>query len=289
MSEERNIKIEVWVDSYYARFITIWYPEEEKDFALPENDTRAEQEKNLPVMLVTTVMFKGRREVVGNNPIVPSQHPMPAAFLKEQVRGIAYMFSNNIGLFQASSKGQASAFLSRMSVGFNKVKEMRMRVTPPKPTMSLKDLRDSLNGFTDDQLKKIQVASISENPSDVVKRGLDSCIHSVGGEPIPQLITISKIFNVYDVENPYINNSNLPTLEQAKEGLVGMAGNPLADKSLNETKTAIAKNDMELEMLKTIDKMVEAAGAKDIIPELTREQVQEETIKNLQSKLGATL
>lgn len=289
MSAERNIKIEVWVDSYYARFIAIWYPEEEKDFVIPENDTRSEQEKNLPVMLVTTVMFKGRREVVGNNPIVPSQHPMPAEFLKEQVRGMAYMFSNNIGLFQASSKGQASTFLSRMSVGFNKVKEMRMRVTPPEPTMSLKDLRDGLNGFTDEQLKKIQVATISENPLDVVKRGLDSCIYSIGDEPLPQLITVSNIFNVYDVENPYINNSNLPTIDQAKEGLAGMEGNPLADKSLNATESAIAKNDMELEMLKTIDKMVEAAGAKDIIPELTREKVQEETIKNLQAKLGANV
>ena len=56
---------------------------------------------------------------------------------------------------------------------------------------------------------------------------------------------------------------------------------------MKQSSDAIAKNDMELEMLKTIDRLVEAAGAKDIIPELTREKVQEETIKHLKEQLGA--
>lgn len=282
----RNIKIEVWTDGYYARFIGIWYPEEEQSFDKPEVETRPEQLRNLPALAILTTSFKGRREVVGNNPVVPSQHPMPIEFLKEQTRGIAYMFANDIGIFQPESKAQASTLLSRMAVGFNKVKEMRIKVTPPEHSMTLFDLKNSLANFTDEQLKKIKVVSAVENPLDSAKKGFQSCIHTIGDEILPQFITVTKSLNVYDVENPYINNSNLPTLDDVKENQPGMEGNPIADKNLESTNNAIGKSEIELEMLKTIDKMVSEAGAKDIIPDLNRKYVQKETIKALQKKLG---
>lgn len=288
MVEEKNIKIEVWVDNYYARFIGIWYPEEETKTPPPGEDLRPEQQRNLPKLVVLTSIFKGRREVIGNNPIVPSQHPMPASFLKEQTRAIAHMFVNDIGVFQPESKAQAFSFLSRMAVGFLKVKEMRLKLIPPKPSMTLFELKNSLTSFTDEQLKKINVAVENENPADVIKRDLESCFFSYNKEPLLQYIKISKLINVHDVANPYINNSSVPTLEQAKENLTGVGVSPIADASLKQTSDAIAKNEMELEMLKTIDRMAEDAGAKDIIPELTREKVQEETIKTLIAKCGDT-
>jgi len=284
---KRNVKIEVWVDAYYARFIGIWYPEEELTPTPMGEDVRPDNERNLPKMVALTTIYQGRREVVGDNPIVPSQHPMPATFLQEQVRAISHMFANDIGVFQPSSKGQYSVLLSRLAVGFTKVKEMRVSITPPSASMTLLELKNSLSSFTDEQLHKIKVATTNENPLDVNKRGLIDCYHSIASEPFQQYITVSKLWNVYNVEDPYIHNSNLPSLDEAIVNIGPSNGSPIAEAALNQTKNAIAKNDVALEMLKTIDRMVDEAGVKDIIPELTREQVQEEMIKHLKDKLGA--
>ena len=61
----KNIKIQVWTDVYYAKFIAIWRPEEEPDYVAPDPDTRTEQEKNVPVLLVQNCVYEAKNQMVG--------------------------------------------------------------------------------------------------------------------------------------------------------------------------------------------------------------------------------
>ena len=242
---EKKIRIEVWTDLFYARFIAKWFPDVD-----PSTD-----EPQIPYMLVTNSVFEGRPEVVGDNAILTTQHPMPAEFLKQQTRHIAYMFANEFGIFKPATRAMATTFLSKMSVGFTKVKEMDITVSPSQGVMSLKDLRDSLANFTEEQLKSIKVPIIGENPTDALTKGLDSSIHTIGDSKIQQYITVTKLLNVYDVVDPYIRDSMLPTREELLDNVNTMTPGPHAQKSMQTTLDAIAADEADLQTLKTIDQL----------------------------------
>ena len=293
MSIKKNIRIEVLADLYYARFIAIWRPEEESSYTAPENDTRPESERNLPYLLVLNSIYKGREEVVGINPVVPSQHPMPINFLKQQIRHISYIFSNGYGIFQPPTKMHTELFLSKMRLGYTKIKEIDVTVSPSQGSMSLKDFKDSLENFTEDELKNIKVMTSGEHPEDAHSKKLDNFIHTVGDSPpIQQYITVNKLINVYDIQDPYIDNSPLPAEEDINDSYApGTENECVSIEQIELTKNAIANNEAELELLKTIDKLsaeeqMEAdTVATEVTKELTRDEIQTETIKRLQAEL----
>lgn len=291
MPISKNIKIEVLSDLYYARFIAIWRPEEASEFETPEEDSRPDQERNIPFILVTTSMFKGRSAVIGPNPIVPSQHPMPIEFLKQQIRHISYMFANEFGIFQPPSKSHAETFLAKMRLGFTKIKELNVNVSPAQGSISLKDFRDSLEQFTDQQLEEIQVMTIGENPEDAQKKGLTGYIHTGSDNVTQQYMSITKLVNVYDIENTGLNIGQLPS---DPEDIIdsyapGTENEPMTQDQIALTEDAIADNDAELAISLTAEQQMEADTlATDVPRPMTRDEMQTETIKRLQAELNKT-
>lgn len=290
--EKKNIKIEVLTDLYYARFIAIWRPEEEDDYVAPTDDTRSDQEKNIPYLLVTSSIYKGRQEVIGNSPVVPSQHPMPKEFLKQQVRHISYMFANEFGIFQPPSKVHAESFLSKMRLGYKKVKELNVTVSPAQGSITLKDLRDSLAAYTDEELAAISVMTIGENSEDAYAKGLDNYIHTAPQSTTQQYFSITKLANVYDMDNPYITVGNYPSEEDiANSYAPGTEEDDMTIEQMELTEDAILDNDANLEILKTYDEMTEEEQmqsdtlATDTEIEYTKEEIQQQVIKNLQAKI----
>ena len=289
---KKNIKIEVLTDLYYARFIAIWRPEEETDYIAPENDTRTEQQKNIPYFLVISSMYSGRQEVVGNSPVVPSQHPIPVDFLKQQVRHISYMFANELGIFQPPSKAHAAAFLSKMRLGYKKIKELNVTVAPAQGSITLKDLKDSLEAYSDNELKAINVMTIGENPIDAYSKNLDDFIHTAPQSTTPQYISITKLTNVYDMADPYIKVGNLPSVEDISNSYApGTENETMTIEQMNLTENAIANNEADLALLKTYDEMTEEEQmasdtlVTDTHPIFSKEEVQQQLIKNLQAKI----
>jgi hypothetical protein len=207
---KKTIKIQVWTDLFYVRFIAIWRPEEDPNYISPIDDTRSDQEKNIPYLLVTSAMYKGRSEVIGINPVAPSQHPMPAEFLQQQIRHISYMFANEFGIFQPPSKADANTFISKMTVNYSLVKELIVDVSPATGSTNLKLFRDSLAAYSNDELEKINIMMVGENPNDAYAKKIDDYIYTPINDTLPQYITITKLMNVYNIDDPYINNSILP-------------------------------------------------------------------------------
>jgi len=290
MSITKNITIEVLNDLYYARFIATWRPEEEKSYVPPEKDDRPAQLKNIPYFLVLTSMYEGRSSN-GETPIVASQHPMPPEFLKTQIRHMAYMFENNLGIFQPPSLAHAATFLAKMKVGYTSVKELKLVVTDVQSYITLKDLKISLEKYTDKQLASIKIPVLNENTIDAYKKSLEGCIHhNIIDKDIQQYFSITKLSNIYDVANPYINNSNLPIdlydsyPPGTKEVYIDLA------KQIDTTKNAIANDIADLDTLKVADEMKEKAaitGVTEPIVVPTLDEIQKQTIKNLTAQLDA--
>lgn len=288
MAIAKNIKIQIWTDLYYAKFIAIWRPEEEPDYVPPEVDPRPEQERNVPVLLVLDCMYKGRREVVGNNPVSPSQHPMPPDFLKKQVRHISYCFANEYGTFQPPTKAAAETFLAKMRVGYTMVKELKVTVSPAQGSMTLKQFRDSLVNYTEEQLQKIKVRTLGEHPEDAYAKKLEDFIHTTKSNPIEQYITVTKLVNVYDTQDTVLSNGVQITPETiASTYPPGTEHMPVTQGQIAATQDVIATNEADVKILKTAEEMMrQDTAATPIINEPTREEVQLQTIKNLQSSPG---
>lgn len=279
----KTIKIQVWTDLFYARFIAIWRPEESANYIPPVNDTRSDQEKNIPFLLVTSSMYQGRNEVIGLNPIAPSQHPMPADFLQQQVRHISYMFANEFGIFQPPSKADANTFLAKMTVNYSLVKEFDLTVSPANGSTNLKLFRDSLSAYSTEELESIQVMMVGENPDDSYAKHIDDFIYTPKNDSLPQYITITKLMDVYNTD-PYINNSMLPNDPTVDSIPPGTSEAPLSQNVLNSTNNALANDKAELEILKTYDTMHDQSSMSQ--SPLTIEDVQAQTIKNLQAELA---
>lgn len=288
----KNITIELWTNLYYAKFIAIWRPEEDGGTTpKPGEDERPEDERNLPYYYVTSVTYKGRNEVVGGNPIAPSQHPMPISFLESQVRSISYMVANGFGLFQPPSLVQARNFISREVLGYRKVKEMQVEVFAPTELMSLKNYKKLiLDNFTDAEMQSIKVMAISEHPNDTILKGVDNAVHIPNGYQTEQYITVTNIDNIYKIDDPYISFNTLPDDPYGKYPRA-VLGDPTEIDSINETLDAIASSDAELELIKTYDKLTQEQMESDttvnnIQRPLTRTEVQMETIKKLKAIKG---
>lgn len=283
---DKKVRIQVWSDIYYAKFIGIWRPEE--DLPVDLNDTRPSQEQNIPYVFVLSTMYKGREEIIGNNPIAPSQHPMPPQVLKKNIRHMCYIFANEIGIFQPPSKAHASMWLDKQTVGFQKFKEFDVVIKPAHGSMTLKDLRDHLNGYDEEWLRKHHAMITAEHPEDAAERDLGKYVYTPL-EPIDepqQFITVTKLIKVYEIENPYLNNFPITTIMAAESLPPGTEDAPLSKQEAAKTNDAIANNDVELALLKKHDEMYEAL---DIKRKLTKEEVQAELIKDLKRERGDKL
>ena len=262
MQPPKNITIQVWTDNYYCRLIGIWRPHEEPD-AIPEEDTTPiNPQSNLPRYIVLSAVYEPRSEVLGNNPVAPGQHPIPKEFLDDQTRQISYMFANDMGIFTPPSKQAAASFIAKQTNGYKMKKEIKREVRPANGTMTMKDLRDSLGKYTDDELEAMPVMILGENPKDADKRGLSEFIYTDrNGTPeqpsIPQYITVTKITPVYELEDPYI--SNLPITEDHIEKSLppGTADEPMSAE-VTSGAIALAETDaMNRDALAVADEMKE--------------------------------
>ncbi len=290
----KNIKIEIWTDLYYAKFIAIWRPEEESDYVPPEPDLRPEQAKNVPVLLIMDGMYEGRVEVIGNNPVAPSQHPMPPEFMKKYVRHMAYCFANDFCTFQPPSKAAAETFLAKARVGYTMVKELKATVSPAQGNMTLKDFYDGLGAYTEEELKTIKVRTLGEHPDDAYAKDLGDYIHTVSDQVTPQYITVTKLLNVYDVSDTTINNSQLST-STIEDGSVPDTGTSSIVQAQNAlTTNAIADNTADAAIMQSAAQMaanagiVEGSAVTPVVPVITREEAQQQTIKDLQAQLPPT-
>lgn len=251
----KNIKIQVWTDLYYAKFIAIWRPEEESDYVAPVPDPRPEQERNVPHLLILDSMYKGRDEVVGNNPVAPSQHPMPPEYMKRYIRHISYCFANGYGVFVPPTKAAAETFLAKQKVGYTMNKEIKVTVSPVQGSMTLKEFRDSLEGYTAEQLKKIKVRTLGEHPDDAHANKLEDYIHTFQASTTEQYFTVTKLMNVYDVEDTTINNTPLSPATITNGQPPGTLSTAMGAAEAGKTMDAIATNNADAAIMNTAGAM----------------------------------
>lgn len=251
----KKIKIQVWTDLYYARFIAIWRPEESDDYVAPAIDSRSSQEINVPVLLVTSSTFQPRNEVMGYNPVAPTQHPMPADFLQQQIRHIAYMFANDFGTFKPSNNSIANSFLAKMTLNYSLVKEFDLNVSPAQGNISLKEFRDSLMAYSDEELKKIKIVTLGEDPQDVLNRGLSSYIYSPKDASGDQFISITKLMPMYPID-PYINNSFITPETIAAGSIPFTESSPLTQLGTQSSFNHFQNNLQEQKILQNLDNII---------------------------------
>ena len=286
----KNIKIEIWTDLYYAKFIAIWRPEEEADYVPPVPDDRPEQARNVPVLLIMDGMYEGRVEVIGASPVAPSQHPMPPEFMKRYVRHVAYCFANDFCTFTPPSKAAAETFLAKARVGYTLVKEMKATVSPAQGNISLKEFRDGLGAYTEEELKSIKVRTLGEHPDDAYAKDLGDYIHTVEGQTVPQYITVTKLLNVYDVADTTINNSQLDSGTVENGNAPGTLISPTVQAQAALTNDAIANNTADATIMASAAQMaantgiVTGSAVTPVPTPVTRDEAQQQTIKDLQSK-----
>lgn len=321
----KNIKIQVWTDLYYAKFIAIWRPEEESDYVALDPDTRPEQERNIPHLFIIDSMYKGRDEVVGYSPVAPSQHPMPPEYMKRYIRHISYCFANGYGVFVPPNKAAAETFLAKQKVGYTMNKEIKVTVSPVQGSMSLKEFRDSLNGYTEEQLKKIKVRTLGENPEDARTNKLDDYIHTFQTSTTEQYFTVTKLMNVYDTEDTTINNTPLSPSTIINGQPPGTLSTAMGAAEAAKTTAAIATNAADAAIMNTAGNMnnqppvtpgmptvggtpmppgtvhvgggsttpdpnaaaTSATKATVVTAPVTKEEAMAQTIKDLQAKLAA--
>jgi hypothetical protein len=248
MQQSKNITIQVWTDNYYCKVIGIWRPHEEPG-AIPE-DTNIPQDSvriNLPHYIVLSSVYEPRSEVMGHNPVAPGQHPIPTEFLEDQTRHISYMFANDVGVFKPPTKNHAGSFMARQTMGYKLKKEIKREVRPASGSMNMKQLRDSLNQFSDSELEGMPVMVMGEHPKDIEKRKLDSFLYTAKSDnpeeiSIPQYITVTKSIPVYELEDPYINNSPI-TADHIEKSLPPETEDFPASKELIDGAMAAAETD----------------------------------------------
>ena len=290
----KNIKIQVWTDLFYCRVIGIWRPEESSDYKAPVPDTRSEQEKNVPYFVVLSSVYQGRQEVIGANPIAPSQHPMPKEFMENQIRHISHMFANEIGIFQPPNKAIANSFLAKQTVNYSLVKEINMTVSTSTGSMSLEELKLSIDNYSIEEQKKIKIMITGEAPQDAyAKDDIDKFIHNekyfVDNKPkigLEQYISVTKLMPIYQVKDPYISNASLPS--DINDSLApGTEDAEMSKTVLGMTQNVILENTIEQETLKTFDAMKDAlppvGEGVTVTPQPTKEEVLIEQLKQLKA------
>lgn len=297
IKKDKNITIEVWTNSFYSKFIGIWRPEEEEWFEqyAPGEDPRADIERNVPHILIMSSAFTERPEVIGNNPIAPTQHPMSPFDVRRQVRHMAYMFANYYGVMKMDTIVKADLLLVKERLGFTKVKEYKLTVSPTRGTtpMTLLDLKTQLvKNYTDGQLAAVQVLTVGENFEDMEAKELQGYVHKATGDGAnwDQYITITKIANVYEVDDPYLDTYARilkdPTIKYTE---MEIEEDPDAMEDVDKSENGGGQLDDELNALKAIDGigMLEGDTAaetvkEEITPDKMKIKLLEAKIKNME-------
>lgn len=240
MLQSKNITIQIWNDQYFCRVIGIWYP-----VGLKDNDA--------PFCIVLSSMFNPRVEVMGTNPVAPDQHPMPKEFLEAQTRHMAYLFANEFGIFQAPSKPLFKAFIAKQTIGYSMIKEFKMDVSPASGSITLAELRNSIDQYTEEEQKKINVLTVGEHPKDADAKQIDSFIHTDKFDAMRQYISITKLTPVYEVKDPYIVNTSVPLDPATLSFSPGTEEHPLVKAELEKVATIIEADNINRSILGVID------------------------------------
>lgn len=264
--ESKNITIQIWTDMFYCRTVGIWYPSTLKD-------------NEAPFVIVTSSMFEPREEVMGTSPIAPGQHPMPKEFMEQQVRHMSYLFANEFGIFQAPSKPLFKTFMAKQTTGYSMVKEFKMNVTPATGSITLEDLRNSIDQYSIEEQKRIQVMTVGEHPKDADAKHIDQFIHSDKYDGIQQYISITKLVPVYNVDDTYIVNSHLPLDPLSQSFAPNTETHPLVQNELEKVSSVIEIDRLNRELLAIIDASPTP---------LTREEALMTSLSNKNSQLIGT-
>lgn len=314
MNRTKNIKIQIWTDLYYVRTIGIWYPDVADTSTLdpvepeqlPTMDTASPAEPNdlgittitppketdAPFLIVTASMFTPRAEVLGTTPIARGQSPIPKEDLERLVRNMSYMFANEVNMFQPQTKAHANTFLDKQTMGYKMVKEVPMTVTPVQGSMSLKDLKDSIEQYSEEEQKSIQVINAVEKPETTAGKHIEEFVYGDKTDNQSMYITVTKLHDIYETEDPYIKATQLPDPKEVINS--GTEEAPASIEAMEETADAIETDTVEREALETFDGMTEesAPTADSSLPETdsetpepTRVEVLEQLLKDKNQQL----
>lgn len=238
----KKINIQVWTDMYYCRIIAFWYPP-----ATLENSDPA------PFVLVTSSMFEPREEVMGINPIAPGQHPIPKDFLQQQLRHVSYMFANQFGIFQPPSKQLYATFIAKQTVGYSMIKELEMEVSAAHGSIKLGELKEILETYNLEELENIRVLTVGENPLDAHAKDIESAIHFSPDLKEERYFSMNIMMPVYEVEDIYIDNSQMPSDPITQSYPPGTAAAEIVQKELETTTNIILEDRINKEILSIID------------------------------------
>lgn len=318
MNRTKDINIQVWTDMYYVRTIGIWYPpiadtstldappeqtfEPILDEPIIDPMTPTEviipQEEGAPFLIVTSSAFEPRQEVMGGNPIALGQSPMPKEFLETLVSNMSQLFANETGMFQLKTKALTNSFIAKQTISYNMIKEVPMTVTPVQGAMSLKDLKDYINGFSEEEQETIQVINNVEKPTQTDGKHIEEFIFGDKTDNQSMYITVTKLFNIYETADPYIKMTTLP--EDPADGLApGTEEAPNSMEIIDNTTEIIDADTVEREALETFDDITnpeEEIGTEEApttddelptepIPEPTRVEVLEQLLVDKNQQL----
>lgn len=286
--ESKKITVQVWTDLYYSRTIGIWYPPAptitEPSGPISPLEQKQEKPNDAPFIIVLSGMYQPRSEVLGNNPVAPGQHPIPKDFLQKQVRAVCTMFANNQGVFQPHSKATAKTFLAKQTISYKKIKEVKIDVSPVQGSITLKELRDSIDQYTEEEQNNMLVMTAGENPEDTKDKHIDKFIYSDKQESTQQYITITKLNKDFYPVDPYIKKDTVPS--NPADALPPQTENaPASQPIINEMQNNAQTDAMNREALKTSDKMKDNTTSTSPTPQPTREEVLEQMIKEKDDKL----
>ncbi len=320
MNRTKNIKIQIWQDAAYIRVIGIWYPKiqdtstlDEPQMIEPPMETSSEtpmsmeespitevsipMEEGAPFLIVSSSTYEPRRETVGGNPVALGQSDMPIEYIESLIRNMSYLFANEIGMFQPNTKPLTNTFIAKQTFSYKMIKEVPMEVTPVQGAMSLKDLGNYINQFTEEEQRRIQVINNVEKPVTTDGKHIEEFIFNDKNDKQAMYITVTKLHDIYETEDPYIKMTQLPT-DPANESLApGTAEAPNSEAALDLTKEAIEADDIEREALQTFDEMVNPSEEENLdeadntLPDSdskikpTREEVLEKLLKDKNQQL----
>ncbi|RLC44330.1 MAG: hypothetical protein DRH57_09280 [Candidatus Cloacimonadota bacterium] len=305
MNRTKDITIQVWIDSTFVRTIGIWYPPiadtktasaEEESFNTELIDTNVDtfeameevqpeilpMEQGAPFIIVTSSMFDPRDETTGVSPIVVGQSSIPKAFLETTIRNMSYLFANEISMFQPRTKAFANIFLTKQTFSYTMVKEETMTVTPVQGSQTLKDLGDFINQFSVEEQEQMKVINNTEKPETTASKHIEEFIFGDKVDGQSMYITVTKLADIYDTEDPYINMTQIP--ENSTDALPpALVGTPEGDAIVENAEAVIEADTAERETLEAYDNIVEAdemtEESETEVIEPTREEALEELLK----------
>ena len=235
-NEPIELIIQLWRDSTYLRFIAIHYEEEYVETC------------------VFTTTYKRREEVVGPEPLIKGQIDIPKAVIEANVRHIINMFLNGIGITKFTNKALFKEFLAKHIHSFFKLKEYILKVKRYDSEMRMIDLKTYLDQFNDKQLNRLKIMVKYEHPEDTkTKEHSDFVFIDSNGDKC--YLTLTKQKEIYKID-PYIKANNY--VDPRKNFHKSLELNPKYQNGVVlNVDFNIAEDEMEFELLKVYDIMVE--------------------------------